>query len=44
MQQATLRFHESDGSTLDLPIDTPVEKDYYGVGGILPYMPAQIQG
>jgi aconitate hydratase len=46
MQQATLRVHKADGSTLDLPIvvriDTPVEKDYYRAGGILPYVLAQI--
>jgi aconitate hydratase len=46
MQQATLRVHKSDDSTFDLPIvvriDTPVEKDYYRAGGILPYVLAQI--
>jgi len=48
MQQATLRVHKSDDSTFDLPIvvriDTPVEKDYYRAGGILPYVLAQILG
>jgi aconitate hydratase len=48
MQQATLRVHKADDSTLDLPIvvriDTPVEKDYYRAGGILPYVLAQILG
>jgi aconitate hydratase len=47
-QQATLRVHETDGSSFDLPIvvriDTPVEKDYYRAGGILPYVLAQILG
>jgi aconitate hydratase len=46
MQQATLRVHKSDGSSFDIPvvvrIDTPVEKDYYRAGGILPYVLAQI--
>jgi aconitate hydratase len=46
MQQATLRVHKTDGTTLDLPIvvriDTPVEKDYYRAGGILPYVLAQV--
>jgi aconitate hydratase len=51
-QQATLRVHPGrDGSpsrppSFDLPIvvriDTPVEKDYYRAGGILPYVLAQI--
>jgi aconitate hydratase len=48
MQQATLRVHKTDGSSFDLPIvvriDTPVEKDYYRAGGILPYVLAQILG
>ena len=54
MQQATLRVHPGgDGSpsqppSFDLPIvvriDTPVEKDYYRAGGILPYVLAQILG
>jgi len=48
MQQATLRVHKADGSSFDLPIvvriDTPVEKDYYRAGGILPYVLAQILG
>lgn len=47
-QQATLRVHKADGSSFDLPIvvriDTPVEKDYYRAGGILPYVLAQILG
>ncbi len=46
MQDATLRVHKADGSTLDIPlvvrIDTPVEIDYYRAGGILPYVLAQI--
>jgi len=46
MQQATLRVHKADGSSFDIPvvvrIDTPVEKDYYRAGGILPYVLAQI--
>jgi len=46
MQQATLRVHKTDGSSFDIPvvvrIDTPVEKDYYRAGGILPYVLAQI--
>ena len=47
-QQATLRVHKADGSSFDVPvivrIDTPVEKDYYRAGGILPYVLAQILG
>jgi aconitate hydratase len=47
-QQATLRVHKADGSNFDVPvvvrIDTPVEKDYYRAGGILPYVLAQILG
>jgi aconitate hydratase len=47
-QQATLRVHKADGSSFDIPvvvrIDTPVEKDYYRAGGILPYVLAQILG
>ncbi len=46
MSEATLRVHESDDSTFDIPvivrIDTPVEIDYYRAGGILPYVLAQI--
>ena len=45
-QQATLRVQKADGSSFDIPvvvrIDTPVEKDYYRSGGILPYVLAQI--
>ena len=51
-QQATLRVYPGrDGSpsgpnSFDIPvvvrIDTPVEKDYYRSGGILPYVLAQI--
>jgi hypothetical protein len=51
-QQATLRVYPGrDGSPsgpspFDIPvvvrIDTPVEKDYYRSGGILPYVLAQI--
>jgi aconitate hydratase len=45
-QQATLRVRKADGSSFDVPvvvrIDTPVEKDYYRSGGILPYVLAQI--
>ncbi len=41
-----MKVHKADSSTLDLPIvvriDTPVEKDYYRAGGILPYVLAQI--
>jgi aconitate hydratase len=48
MQQATLRVHKADGSNFDLPvvvrIDTPVEKDYYRAGGILPYVLGQLLG
>jgi aconitate hydratase len=47
-QQATLRVHPADGGSFDIPIvvriDTPVEKDYYRAGGILPYVLAQILG
>ena len=46
MQQATLRVHPASGKSFDIPvivrIDTPVEKDYYRAGGILPYVLAQI--
>jgi aconitate hydratase len=46
MQQATLRVHPAEGASFDIPvvvrIDTPVEKDYYRAGGILPYVLAQI--
>jgi aconitate hydratase len=52
MQQATLRVHPGRADSpsqlpyFDLPIvvriDTPVEKDYYRAGGILPYVLAQI--
>ena len=46
MQQATLRVHPAKGKAFDIPvivrIDTPVEKDYYRAGGILPYVLAQI--
>ena len=45
-QQATLRVHKACGETFDIQvivrIDTPVEKDYYRAGGILPYVLAQI--
>jgi aconitate hydratase len=48
MQQATLKVHKADGESFDIPvvvrIDTPVEKDYYRAGGILPYVLAQILG
>jgi aconitate hydratase len=47
-QHATLRVHPAKGSSFDLPvvvrIDTPVEKDYYRAGGILPYVLTQILG
>jgi aconitate hydratase len=47
-QQATLRVHPASGKSFDIPvivrIDTPVEKDYYRSGGILPYVLAQILG
>jgi len=43
-----VRVHKADGSSFDLPIvvriDTPVEKDYYRAGGILPYVLEQILG
>jgi len=46
MGAATLRVHQADGSSFDIPvivrIDTPVEIDYYRAGGILPYVLAQI--
>ncbi len=46
MQQANLRVHPAVGDAFDVPvivrIDTPVEKDYYRAGGILPYVLAQI--
>jgi aconitate hydratase len=46
MQQATLRVHPAGSAGFDIPvivrIDTPVEKDYYRAGGILPYVLAQI--
>ncbi len=46
MSEATLRVHQLDGSSFDIPvivrIDTPVEIDYYRAGGILPYVLAQI--
>jgi aconitate hydratase len=45
-QHATLRVHKTNGESFDVPvivrIDTPVEKDYYRAGGILPYVLAQI--
>jgi aconitate hydratase len=45
-QQATLMVHKADGIAFEIPvivrIDTPVEKDYYRAGGILPYVLAQI--
>ncbi len=45
-QQATLRVHKADGSTIDVPVivrlDTPIEIDYYRAGGILPYVLGQI--
>ncbi|MCF7674372.1 MAG: aconitate hydratase, partial [Akkermansiaceae bacterium] len=48
MQQATLRVHPASGESFDIPvivrIDTPVEKDYYRAGGILPYVLAQLLG
>jgi aconitate hydratase len=47
-QRATLRVHPASGDTFDVPvvvrIDTPVEKDYYRAGGILPYVLAQLLG
>jgi len=47
-QQATLKVHPANGASFDIPvvvrIDTPVEKDYYRAGGILPYVLAQILG
>ncbi|RYD40466.1 MAG: aconitate hydratase, partial [Verrucomicrobiaceae bacterium] len=46
MQHATLRVHPAAAASFDVPvivrIDTPVEKDYYRAGGILPYVLAQI--
>ena len=48
MQIANLRVHPANGAAFDVPvivrIDTPVEKDYYRAGGILPYVLAQILG
>ena len=48
MQQATLRVHPANSESFDISIvvriDTPVEKDYYRAGGILPYVLAQILG
>ncbi len=48
MQQATLKVHPASADSFDVPIivriDTPVEKDYYRAGGILPYVLAQILG
>ena len=45
-QHATLRVHPANAEVFDLPvivrIDTPVEKDYYRAGGILPYVLTQI--
>ncbi|MGD7653575.1 MAG: aconitate hydratase [Verrucomicrobiales bacterium] len=45
-QKATLRVHPASGESFEVPvvvrIDTPVEKDYYRAGGILPYVLAQI--
>jgi aconitate hydratase len=45
-QQATLKVHPASGESFDIPvivrIDTPVEKDYYRAGGILPYVLTQI--
>ncbi|MBM3768159.1 MAG: aconitate hydratase AcnA, partial [Acidobacteria bacterium] len=47
-QHAVLRVHKPDGGSFDIPIvvriDTPVEKDYYRAGGILPYVLTQILG
>ncbi|MES2997386.1 MAG: aconitate hydratase [Verrucomicrobiota bacterium] len=47
-QLANLRVTKRNGETIDIPvvvrIDTPVEKDYYRAGGILPYVLAQILG
>lgn len=41
-EQATLRVHPASDGSFDIPIlvriDTPVEKDYYRAGGILPYV------
>ncbi len=46
MQIANLKVHPVGGASFDVPIivriDTPVEKDYYRAGGILPYVLAQI--
>jgi aconitate hydratase len=48
MQHATLRVTKSCGEAFDIPvvvrIDTPVEKDYYRAGGILPYVLGQLLG
>lgn len=45
-QLAKLIVHPKDGESFDVDvvvrIDTPVEKDYYRAGGILPYVLAQI--
>lgn len=44
-QQVTLRV-QADGRTTDIPvivrIDTPIEKEYFRAGGILPYVLGQI--
>lgn len=45
-QQVTLRVQPADGEAFDVPvivrIDTPIEKEYYLAGGILPYVLTQI--
>ncbi|HEX5790712.1 MAG TPA: aconitase family protein, partial [Luteolibacter sp.] len=45
-QRATLVVHPAQGDSFEVPvvvrIDTPVEKDYYRAGGILPYVLSQI--
>ncbi len=45
-QQAVLRVHPAGGEPFDIPIivriDTPVEKEYFLAGGILPYVLSQL--
>ena len=41
-------MHKADGSSFDVPvvvrIDTPVEKEYYRAGGILPFVLRKLLG
>jgi aconitate hydratase len=47
-QDLVLIIHRADGETREVPvlcrIDTPIEVDYFGHGGILPYVLRQILG